>query len=74
MTILDIFEDVVLGDTANGDVLKQTGDIDSGWRGMGSGWQRLSICQFVKDPETGQGSVVAESEKGPDEHEAARTD
>ena len=47
MAIHVIFEDVGLCDTANDDVLKQTGDIDTGltWHGE----KNISVCQFVKD-------------------------
>jgi hypothetical protein len=47
MAIHVIFEDVGLCDTANDDVLKQTGDIDTGltWHGE----KNISVCQFVQD-------------------------
>ena len=42
MAILVIFEDVGLCDTANDDVLKQTGDIDTGLT-----WHEKKISAFV---------------------------
>ena len=47
MAIHVTFEDVGLCDTANDDVLKQTGDIDTGltWHGE----KNISVCQFVQD-------------------------
>jgi hypothetical protein len=45
MAIHVIFEDVGLCDTANDDVLKQTGDIDTGLTWHEKSELRLSICQ-----------------------------